>query len=95
MLFSLLTNLATFFALATGLASLFFGRRLFWVFVATVGFIIGPHVAPLIYGYMPEVMLPCRVLNGLAAALVLAGTAIVMQRFGTIIVGSLALGIVG
>jgi len=94
-LFSLLTNLATFFALATGLASLFFGRRLFWVFVATVGFIIGTHVAPLIYGYLPEVMLPFQDLIGLAIALVLAGTAIVMQRFATIIFGALALGIVG
>lgn len=94
-LFSLLSNLATFFALATGLASLFFGRRLFWVFVATVGFIVGTHVAPLIYPYLPEAILPFQDLVGLAIALVLAGTAIVMQRFATIIFGALALGIVG
>ncbi len=94
-LFSFLTNLATFFALATGLGALFFGRRLFWIFVATLGFIIGTHVAPILYPYLPAVMEPFEDLIGLGIALVLAGMAIVMQRFATIIFGALALGIVG
>lgn len=93
--FSFLSNLATAFALATGLASLFFGRRLFWVFVATIGFIIGVRLAPMIYPYLPELTEPFHEIIGLALALVLAGTALVMQRLASIIFGAVTLGIIG
>jgi hypothetical protein len=46
--------LLTFARVLAGLCALFFGRRLFWLFVGVVGFELGMNLAPLMFGDAPE-----------------------------------------
>ncbi len=67
-----------------GACALLFGRRLFWLFVATVGFVIGAHVgAQLTWGDPRLGVLLVAVAAGLGGALL----ALVLQEFMILAVG--------
>ncbi len=53
-MFSHLHNSLPIVSLLVGAAALLFGRRLFWLFVAAVGFWIGFHFTPQLLNHPPE-----------------------------------------
>jgi Domain of unknown function (DUF4203) len=73
-----------------GAALLFFGRKLFWVFVGVIGFVAGMHFGEEVAKGQPEaVILLIAIGTGLVAALL----AVVLQRVAVAIAGGLAGGI--
>jgi hypothetical protein len=75
------------FCILIGLLLVFFGRRLFWVFVATVGFIAGMRLAPiLIYSHPQWVILACGLALGILGALF----AVLLQRVAIAVAGAAA-----
>lgn len=67
-----------------GLAVLFFGRRLFWLFVGAAGFLFGITIAPQLIGDQPAwLALLIAVVIGLAAAL----AAVFLQRLMVALAG--------
>ena len=73
-----------------GLLCVFFGRRLFWVFVGGIGFLAGLHFAPLVAPGQSQWMI---LLIGLALGLVGAVLAIVLQRVAVAAAGWFAGGL--
>lgn len=90
---SLLTLLTPVFILVSGIISLFFGRKFFWVFVAAVGFLVGLYVSDYVLPLLPSVVVPFNEFVRLALALTCAGVALIVQRAGTIVIGALATGL--
>lgn len=79
------------FEVLIGLAVLLFGRRLFWLFVATVGFIAGALAAHLLFrGDSGGVILMFAVAGGVLGALL----ALLLQRLSIALSGFLAGGYV-
>lgn len=91
----LLTLLTPIFILVSGIVSLFFGRKLFWVFVAAIGFLLGLYLFEYVGPLLPEFVAPYKELVRLALALATAGVALIIQRAGTILAGAFAVGILG
>jgi hypothetical protein len=75
------------FTVPVGLIILIFGRKLFWLFVAGIGFISGIHLAAdVLYGQPGWI----AVLIGLLAGVVGAAVAVFIQRFAVVLSGFLA-----
>lgn len=73
-----------------GLLLLFFGRKLFWVFVGVVGFLAGLQFGTEIMQGQPEwILLLVALVVGLVAALL----AVVLQRVAVAVAGGLAGGV--
>jgi hypothetical protein len=73
--------------LLVGAALLTLGRRLFWLFVAGLGFVAGLRLAGAWFSQAPDwVMLAI----GLLAGLIGAGIALLLQRLGIALAGFLA-----
>ncbi len=89
---TLLTLLTPIFILVSGIVSLFFGRKLFWVFVAAIGFLLGLYLADILLPLLPEEVGPYKEFVRLAIALTFAGVALIVQRAGTILAGAIACG---
>ncbi|MDX1600848.1 MAG: DUF4203 domain-containing protein [Anaerolineales bacterium] len=70
-----------------GAALITVGRRLYWFFVAAVGFLVGLRAAGALFEHAPNWMvLALAVLTGLLSA----GLAVLLQRFGVALAGLLA-----
>lgn len=79
------------FAIAIGAISLFFGRRLYWVFVGVAGFLIGLTLGPILFfNNVPEVWQP---LLTLLIALVFAGLSLLLNKVMIAIASAIGLGI--
>lgn len=76
-------------AIVVGAVVLFFGRRLFWLFVGIAGFLIGYFLAPAIFPSMSDVL---RVLVGVGIGIVFALLAIFFARFMVAVAGFFTLG---
>jgi hypothetical protein len=72
--------------LILGVLLLFFGRRLFWLFVGVAGFVAGFNLASQILGSQPEWVL---LLVGLVAGLIGMVLAVLLQRLAVAIAGFL------
>jgi hypothetical protein len=81
----------TLFNLLLGAALLFFGRRLFWLFVAGVGFVVGAMLAAEWLGKEPEWLI---ILIALAAGVIGALVSVVLQKLVVAVAGFLAGGYV-
>lgn len=69
-----------------GLLILFFGRRLFWLFVGMVGFFFGLQLGMKLFADMADwLLLVVSVLTGL----VCAGLTVLLQRLAVILAGAL------
>ncbi|MBW1782009.1 MAG: DUF4203 domain-containing protein [Deltaproteobacteria bacterium] len=67
-----------------GIAALIFGRRLFWLFVGAIGFVVGMNVASQLVSGMPEwLILVIALIGGLLGALL----AIFFQRVAIVAAG--------
>lgn len=78
-------------AIALGSISLFFGRRLYWVFVAVAGFLIGLILVPsLFFNNVPEIWQP---LLTLLIALIFAGLSLLVNKVMIAISGAVGLGV--
>jgi len=75
------------FRLLIGASLLTLGRRLFWLFVAGVGFVVGLRLAGAWLGDSPIWL---QLLIAIIAGLLGAGLAIVLQRLGIAVSGFLA-----
>jgi hypothetical protein len=71
-------------AIVLGLVELSFGRRLFWLFVALAGFLIGYFLAPAIFPSMSGLL---RVLVGIGIGIVFGLLAIFFTRFMVALAG--------
>lgn len=70
-----------------GAALITLGRRLYWFFVAAVGFLLGLRAAGALFQHAPDWMiLVLAVFTGLLSA----GLAVLLQRFGIALAGLLA-----
>jgi hypothetical protein len=67
-----------------GVIELFFGRRLFWLFVGIAGFLIGYFLAPAIFHNMSGLL---RILIGIGIGIVFAILAIFFTRFMVAVAG--------
>jgi hypothetical protein len=76
-----------FAMIVLGLIMLVFGRKLFWLFVAIVGFLVGMEFTNLLLVNQP---LGVQLLGGLAAGLVGALLAIFVQRIAFVLAGFFA-----
>lgn len=75
-----------------GVVLLLFGRRLYWVFVAGIGFLTGLALAPSLFPGQPEWLI---LLAALAVAIVGAAIAIVAQQLTIGLIGFVAGGGIG
>ena len=76
-----------FLMIVLGLIMLIFGRKLFWLFVAIVGFLVGMEFTNLLLVDQP---LGVQVLGGLAAGLLGALLAVFVQRIAFVLAGFFA-----
>lgn len=76
-----------FLMIVMGLIMLVFGRRLFWLFVAIVGFLVGMEFTKLLLVDQP---LGVQLLGGLAAGLIGALLAVFFQRVAFVLAGFFA-----
>ena len=72
------------FAIVFGAIELFFGRRLFWLFVAIAGFLIGYFLAPVIFSSLSTLV---RVVAGVGIGIVFAILAVFFTRFMVAVAG--------
>lgn len=77
--------------LILGLATLFFGRRLYWLFIGLAGFLFGLALGQQLFSAQPEWV---RLILALGLGAVLAGLALVIQRPLIAVGGFLGLGVV-
>jgi len=73
-------------ALLVGLLLLFFGRKLFWLFVGATGFVVGMEVATALFPHQND----WAVITGLILGLVGAVAAVFVQKIAIGIAGFLA-----
>jgi hypothetical protein len=69
-----------------GIILLIFGRKLFWLFVAALGFIVGSEIAASLFAGRPELIIITAVVLGVAGAIL----AIFFQKVAVGIAGFLA-----
>src|SRR5215468_1014548 len=79
--------MAPLIGIVVGVALLLFGRRLYWVFVAGIGFLTGLELAPDIFPGQPDWVI---LVAALVAALVGALLAVMAQAFVIGLIGFLA-----
>ena len=77
-------NVTTLILLLAGLAALFLGRRLYWMFVAVVGFGAGVVLAPRFVGADSELVI---LVAALAGGFIGAMLALVLQQMAVAIAG--------
>jgi hypothetical protein len=70
-----------------GVLLLFLGRRLYWLFVGGIGFVVGFSLASGLTGRTPE---PIALLVGLGAGLLGVVLALFLQRLAVVVAGLLA-----
>jgi len=70
-----------------GLLLLLFGRRLFWLFVALVGFFLGAQIGAAVFANLADWALLCV---ALVTGLVGAGLAILLQRLAVTAAGAIS-----
>ena len=75
------------FTLLVGLGLLFFGRKLFWLFVGGLGFVAGLYIASIYLTDQPEWM---TLLIALGAGVLGAVLAVVVQKFAIGVAGFFA-----
>ena len=92
---TLLTSLGPIFVLVSGIFTLFFGRKLFWVFVGIVGFMVGFTLAEGPISYLPESWQQYHDFLMLAIALFAAILCIAVQKIGAVVAGAAAFGLLG
>ncbi len=83
-------SIAAVLSIIAGLSLVFFGRRIFWVFVGMIGFIAGMHLAPMIAPDQPQWVI---LVIGIVCGIVGAVLAILLQRVAVAIAGWSAGGI--
>ena len=91
-LISVLGGIASLVALILGIISLFFGRKLFWVFAALIGLSVGLIVGAQL---LQEQAIIIRVLVAISIAVICAALAIYAEKFMIILAGFLGLGVFG
>jgi len=79
-----MVTITTVVLLVAGLAALFLGRRLFWLFVAIVGFGAGMVVAPQFLGTQSELIL---LISAFAGGFIGTMLALVLQEVAVAIAG--------
>jgi hypothetical protein len=84
--------MASLVGIFVGAVLLLFGRRLYWVFVAGIGFLTGLALVPDLFPGQPEWLI---LLEALAVALVGAAIAIVAQQLTIGLIGFVAGGGIG
>ena len=89
---SVLGGIAGFFALLVGLVTLFFGRKLFWLFAGLIGLTTGLLIAP---DLLPAQSGLIHFLVGLSVGILCAFLAIYLNKIMIILAGFLGLGIIG
>jgi uncharacterized membrane protein YeaQ/YmgE (transglycosylase-associated protein family) len=72
--------------IGVGLVLLFFGRKLFWLFVGAVGFVLGVEVATALFPHQPDWSLIAGLILGLIGAVI----AIFVQKIALGIAGFLS-----
>jgi hypothetical protein len=77
----------TWWPAVVGVLLLFLGRRLYWLFVGGIGFVVGYSLASGLTGRTPE---PTALLIGLGAGLLGVLLALLLQRLAVIVAGLLA-----
>jgi hypothetical protein len=77
----------TWWPAVVGVLLLFLGRRLYWLFVGGVGFVVGYSLASGLTGRTPE---PTALLIGLGAGLLGVVLALFLQRLAVVVAGFLA-----
>jgi len=70
-----------------GVLLLAFGRRLYWLFVGGIGFVVGFSLASSLSGRQPQLT---AILIGLGAGLLGVVLALLLQRFAIVVAGLLA-----
>ena len=78
------------FAIALGSISLFFGRRLYWIFVAVAGFLLGLILGPSLFMNVNQTWQP---LITLLVAILFAGLSLLLNKVMIAISGAVGLGI--
>lgn len=78
------------FAIALGSISLFFGRRLYWIFVAVAGFLLGLILGPGLFMNVNQTWQP---LITLLVAILFAGLSLLLNKVMIAISGAIGLGI--
>lgn len=73
-------------ALVVGLVLLFFGRKLFWLFVGAVGFLVGLEAAAVVFPHQPDWAL----IGGLILGIIGAVIALFVQKLAIGIAGFLS-----
>jgi hypothetical protein len=73
-------------AIVVGVLLLFLGRKLFWLFVGAIGFVVGMEVAAILYPHQPDWALIVGLILGLIGAVI----AIFVQKVAIGIAGFLA-----
>ena len=79
-----MVTITTVVLLLAGLAALFLGRRLYWLFVAIVGFGVGMVLAPQLLGTQSELIL---LIAAFAGGFIGAMLALVLQEVAVAIAG--------
>jgi len=83
-------SLSPFAQIAAGLLLVFFGRKLFWIFVGIVGFLVGIRFGSELARGQPEIML---LLIAVGIGLVGAILAVVLERVAIALAGALSGGL--
>jgi hypothetical protein len=89
---SVLGGIASLVALILGIISLFFGRKLFWVFAALIGLSVGLIVGAQL---LQEQAVFVRVLVAISIAAICAALAIYAEKIMIVLAGFLGLGAFG
>ena len=89
---SIVSGVSAVIALLLGGITLFFGRKLFWVFAALIGLAVGFVVAPQLLQNQPEIL---RIIFVLIIAGVCALLAVFAEKIMIILAGFLGLGLLG
>lgn len=83
-----LSPLVAALLIVAGVAALFYGRRVAWVFTALMGFMLGLTVGPLVAGPLPGWLQQVIVL---AIAVVAGFLGVAAHRAASVVIGALAL----
>lgn len=84
---TLLNNLGPVFVLLSGIFTLFFGRKLFWVFVGVLGFMAGYALSDFPLAWLPDSFAEYGEALSLGVALLTAIIAIAVHRLGAVVAG--------
>jgi len=91
-MFNILGGIAALILLVLGILTLFYGRKLFWVFAALVGFIFGLIIASQL---TPNVTDFIRIMIAIGIGAICGLVAVYVEKLMIIIIGFLGFGILG